>query len=102
MKRGGLLAMLLIAAACTPTGRPLTSDNPFIGSRDRPNVIRIEVQNLNFADARLSALRDGGSRISLGTVGGKQDRTFSVDWPMIEDIRIEINLLAGQIGRVHV
>jgi len=95
-KRASATLVLIVAvAACAPTGRRLSGDNPFTTSTERPNRIRIEVQNLNFADARLFAIRSAGNRISLGTVGGKQDATFDIDWTMNQDLRIEINLLAG-------
>ena len=57
--------------------------------------LRIEVTNLNFNDARLYVLRGSGSRQSLGRVGGKQDATFDITWRLDEDIRIQIDLLAG-------
>lgn len=96
-----LLMLALVTVGCAQTGRPLAgggggvSDDPFSTSTDRPNRIRIEVRNLNFADARLYAIRDGGARMSLGSVTGKTDASFTLDWRLNQDIRIEINLLAG-------
>lgn len=97
---GTLLLLVVATAGCLQTGRPLSgggsrSDDPFGTSTERPNRIRIDVRNLNFQDARLYVIRGGGARRSLGSVGGKQDETFTVDWNMNDDIRIEINLLAG-------
>ena len=87
------LTLLLGLSGCASSGRRLNGD-PFSGSADRPDSIRLEVQNLNFADARLYII-DGARRRSLGTVGGKQDASFTVPWGFNEDVRIEINLLAG-------
>lgn len=93
-----VLACALILPGCAQGGRSISSGDPFsgaIGSQDRPNRIRIEVRNMNFADARLYALRDGGTRISIGTITGKSDQTYDIDWRFNQDIQIEINLLAG-------
>ena len=88
-----LLALLMLSLACTTQGRRLDSE-PFTTSTERPDSVLLEVQNLNFSDARLYALRDG-QRISLGRVGGKQDARFTIPWRFNQDLRIEINLLAG-------
>lgn len=94
MRRVGLAALAaltLSTAGCASAGNQ--SASPF--SEDgRPDSVRIEVLNLNFNDARLYALRDA-ERLSLGTVGGKQDATFTIPWDFSQDLRIEINLLAG-------
>lgn len=87
------LTLLLGLTGCTTTGRQLGGD-PFSNSAGRPSSVRIEVRNLNFADARLYIV-GGARRRSLGTVGGKQDASFTVSWDFNEDVRIEINLLAG-------
>ena len=95
MKRHGavVFAVLTVAVACTTQGRRLDSE-PFTTSTERPDSVRLEVQNLNFSDARLYAIRDG-QRITLGRVGGKQDAQFTIPWRFNQDLRIEINLLAG-------
>lgn len=92
---GPVVATALVALmGCSAQGRAL-GDDPFAsGSDDRPSRIRIEVMNLNFNDARLYAIRDGG-RITIGTVGGKQDGSFTLEWRYSQDLRIQIDLLAG-------
>ena len=103
MRRLQLFALALMLTACATSGRPLggggaaagDAEDPFSSSTSRPSQIRIEVQNLNFQDARLYALRSSGTRVSLGSVGGKTDAVFDVDWQFNMDLRIEINLLAG-------
>ena len=52
------------------------------------------VQNRNFADARLYTYRRG-TRSLLGTVTGKTDRNFVLDWNQTDPMYMEINLVAG-------
>lgn len=59
--------------------------------------IIIEVQNDNFHDATVYAVRSG-LRQRLGFVGGFTKDTFKFLWPS-GDLRIEINFLAG--GRYY-
>lgn len=92
MRPSACALMLALALAGCGSARS-SADGPF-SSTDRPNSVRIEVLNLNFQEARLYALRDN-ERLSLGTVGGKQERTFTLPWNLHQDLRIEINLLAG-------
>ena len=89
-----ILGLLLSLGGCASTGRTVAGGDPFTSSEDRPQSIRVEVQNLNFADARVYAVRNG-QRIIMGTVGGKDDATFTVRWEFSQSLRIEINLLAG-------
>ncbi len=87
-----LALMALFIVGCGGT-RAAQSDEPF-SSTGRPPRIRLLVQNRNFADARLYAIRRG-SRDALGIVGGKQDAEFTLDWVTSEDLQIEIDMLAG-------
>lgn len=91
-RRGLLVAALVIAACATP--REPTQAQPFAGADDRATTIRLIVQNRNFADARLYVLRRG-ARSALGTVGGKQDAEFTLDWLLPEPMQVEIDMLAG-------
>lgn len=88
-----VLTLLSVAVACATPGQRRYSE-PFTTSTERPDSVLLEVQNLNFSDARLYAIRDG-QRMSLGRVGGKQDARFTIPWRFSQDLRIEINLLAG-------
>jgi len=83
----------LACAACATAG-PRLSNNDAWSSTDRPPQVRLIVQNRNFSDARLYAVRRS-ARESLGIVGGKQDAEFMLEWPSPEPLRIEINMLAG-------
>ncbi|MBW3535157.1 MAG: hypothetical protein KY453_08075 [Gemmatimonadetes bacterium] len=86
-----LVPLVLIASACG-SATSASSADPFerAGSRN----IRIEVTNLNFNDATLHALR-GGERHRLGTVTGKGSASYTMDWPLPQPLRIQIDLLAG-------
>jgi hypothetical protein len=88
-----VLTLLTVAVACATQGQRLDSE-PFTTSTERPDSVLLEVQNLNFSDARLYAIRDG-RRMTLGRVGGKQDARFTIPWRFSQELRIEINLLAG-------
>lgn len=86
------LAAVLVSSACASSNRagelePFTQVGP-------PSSIRVIVQNLNFSEARLYAIRRG-MRTSLGIVGGKQDAEFTIDWSIPDPLQIEIHLLAG-------
>jgi len=81
-----LLAVLL--AGCASAGG---SENPF---SERQSQIRLHVLNLNWADARLYVHRSS-QRVPLGTVAGKGEETFTLDWPMSYPLRVEFDLLAG-------
>lgn len=68
--------------------------NPFDGDRGM-RWIRIEVQNHNWSDATLHALR-GAERHRLGVVIGKTDARYVMEWPTSMQLRIEIDLLAAE------
>lgn len=82
------LLALLALPACATAG----SDTVFSGGGDGP--IQVEVQNRNFLDATVLVFRDG-TRIRLGIVNGKTDRTFSVDWSPNLLMVIRVDFLAG-------
>jgi hypothetical protein len=92
MKRSLQLALLLSMAGCAAAGTG--ASDPFAGG-GREDTVLLRVRNINFADARLYTIRRGASRQLLGSVGGKQDAEFTLDWEFSEPLRIEINLLAG-------
>lgn len=86
------LLLALAVGACASTGS--TGGDPF---SDAPGAeeIRIEIQNLNFADATVWALVQSGRRIRLGTVRGKSDSVFTLPWDFSLPLRMEIDLVAG-------
>jgi hypothetical protein len=88
----GVLPVLLILGACG--GMSGTVDDPFADFGDR-NLFRIYVENNNYYDARVYAIAGGGARQSLGFVGGKTDHVFTVPWSFSNELRVEINMVAG-------
>jgi len=88
----GVLPALWVFSACGGVSSSL--DDPYAAARDR-NEFRLFVQNDNFYDARIYALASGTTRRQIGTVGGKTDAVFTVPWAFSNDLRVEINLLAG-------
>ena len=84
------LVVAVFAGGCAGS----RTDNPFQGGAQGERSIRVEVRNLNFADATLYAYR-GSERIRMGIVTGKTDAEFTVPWTVTVPLRIEIDLLAG-------
>jgi hypothetical protein len=93
-RRVGVLGAALVALALSgcATGSRTGDVDPF--NEARPTSVRIIVQNRNFSDARLYTHRRGARKL-LGSVTGKQDAEFTIDWDMTDPLSIEIDLLAG-------
>ena len=79
--------------ACASSSTPGSETEPFTQSGP-PRTITIVVQNRNFAYARLYVFRRG-ARQSLGSVTGKTEEEFTLDWDFTDPIQIEIDLVAG-------
>ncbi len=94
-----VLLAALTAASCTGTpGRPT---DPFTtGPRAGAGRIQVQVQNLNFNDASVYAIRRG-QRIRLGTVTGKSDKNFTMDWNSAVPLRFEVQIIGGQDCRIR-
>jgi hypothetical protein len=92
-----LVACLLLAA----TGCGTTSRSPFADSAARGDEqIQIRIENHNFNDATVHALR-GGMRVRLGTATGKSDEDFRVRWNSTLAIGFEISMVGGGECRVR-
>lgn len=93
MARRALRLLFVLAPAlligCTTTSRA----NPF-EEGGAAQVIRISVENQQFNDARVTAIRPGG-RTTLGTVGGNQRESFRIPWSPNDQLELEVDLLAG-------
>jgi len=91
-----LIFLPIIAGACGSG----TSRNPFDGSAPGPTGerIRIEVQNLNFNDATVWALRSS-QRIRVGRVTGKTDQMFDIAWNTATPIAFQVDVVSGRACR---
>ena len=79
----------LTLAACSGTRE---ASNPFeTGSGARS--IQINVENNNFNDATIRAVSRSERR--LGVVSGNSRESFTLPWPTVDDLRIRIDILAG-------
>lgn len=79
-----------------------TAPSPFDGSASRGSTaedpIRVEIQNLNFNDITVWAVRQG-QRVRLGRVTGKTDETFRIQWNPAIPIYIVIDVTGGRSCR---
>ena len=72
-------------------GNPFDPSPPE-GTADR---IRVEVQNLNFNDVTVWAMRSS-QRIRVGRVTGKTDQTFTIEWNVAVPISFRVDVVAGR------
>lgn len=87
-----LLALTAAAGAgCALSSREAPS--PFEGSGPSARSIRVSVVNNNFNEATIRALYHSERR--LGVVPGNGRADFSLQWPSINELRIRIDVLAG-------
>lgn len=86
------LAFVLVTCSACGSGRAL---NPFDPSSvgGAQNRIRIEVQNLNFNDVTVWAMRQQTQRIRVGRVTGKTDQTFTIQWNLAEPISFRVDVV---------
>ena len=91
-RRVALLGLVALVAACGPR----TSDSPFTGARGgEVEEIRLTVENRNFNDLRVRTVSTRGPQ-PLGQVGGNTSRVFRIPWRALDEIRFEIEVLAGE------
>ncbi len=94
MSRTVVVALLAVVATVTACGGGRATANPFSRGRGAPTSIQIFVDNQNFSDMTLLAVTIRG-RQPLGRIGGSTQRTFTMDWQGLDEIRIRMELLAG-------
>jgi hypothetical protein len=96
-----LCALVILPGIVTACGGG-TAQNPFDGSTATPGGerIRIEVQNLNFNDATVWALRSS-QRIRVGRVTGKTDQMFDIAWNTAQPIAIQVDVVSGRGCRTN-
>ena len=87
--RWTVLSAALLVAGCT-SSRELPS--PF-ESGGGSGGIRVTALNNNFNEATVRAIYRGERR--LGIVPGNGRASFSLPWPATDDLRIRIDILAG-------
>lgn len=97
-----LVLTLLGAVGCGASRNEAPS--PFEGGRSRGSTaddpIRVDVQNLNFNDVTIWAVRQG-QRIRLGRVTGKTDESFRVEWNLALPIYFVIDVTGGRSCRTN-
>jgi hypothetical protein len=84
-------SLVVAATSCGPFAREPRSGWD-IAQRGAEQFV-LQVENRNFADARLYA-RWNGDRRRIGTVGGNQTEYFTLDWDS-RQLRLEVDFLAG-------
>lgn len=84
------IAVAVFAAGCALL--PGSNVKPDEFDEEVPEYLSVEVQNDNFYDATIYAVRLG-QRIRIGWVGGHTTQTFQFKWPAL-DLSFEIALLA--------
>ena len=92
-RRVKYLAMAAVAVALAGCAGSVERSNPFEGGNAAARSIRINVVNNNFNEATLRAVARTERR--LGIVPGNGRESFTVAWPTVDDLRIRIDLLAG-------
>jgi len=85
-----LLALTLAGCAQGAIRNPFASG----GRRGGDERVQVSVQNHNFLDATVHAVR-GAERMRLGEVTGKSDKTFTVQWRFTLPMELEIHLIGG-------
>jgi hypothetical protein len=92
-RASAVLALALGLAACA---KP-QAKNPFAapGTGRGEGSIRVRIENQNFGDATIHAIR-GGERIRLGQVTGKSEKDFTMRWTFSLPLEFEVHIIGGQ------
>lgn len=90
MRRLLAISILALIPGCSSS----EAQNPFEGGgTTAARSIRINVRNQNFNEATLRSVARTERR--LGTVPGNGEQSFTMTWPAVNDLRIQIDILAG-------
>ncbi len=84
------MLLLVATSACSTRG----SGSPFTGTTNAQIVI--EVNNQGFNQATVWILSSSGEQ-RLGTLNGKVQRSFTVQWPRSDYLRLRVRVM-GQRG----
>ncbi len=94
-----LILTSLTAQACI--GGMGRVGDPFARSQGlEGGQLEVEVQNLNFNDLMVFAVKHG-QQIRLGSVTGKSEGRFVVDWDFAVPVQFRIDLVGGQSCRIR-
>ncbi len=91
MKRWALLCVAVASLSACTGSREVR--NPFDRSPAAAGLIRIDVVNDNFNEATVRAVARTERR--LGVVPGNGRESFTLPWPVVDDLRVRIDVLAG-------
>lgn len=86
----GVLLTAWVASGCAGSAQP---SNPFDSRGSGAESVRVNVVNNNFNEATLRAIYRTERR--LGVVSGNSEASFDVPWLGVNDLRIRIDILAG-------
>ena len=99
MSRSVLLAATVVAlAGCAGASREVS--DPFEGGAVASRAIQINVVNNNFNEATIRSV--GRTERRLGIVSGNGRETFTLVWPTVDNLRIRIDILAGDAFTTNV
>ena len=90
--------LVLVTVAATSACGALANNtpNPFDGAaRSGEDRLRIQIQNMNFNDVTVYAV-SSGQRVRLGTVTGKTDESFQIDWNFANPISFQVDVIGGR------
>lgn len=91
-----VLLILLLPTAGGCFSRMGEARDPFSGTpSETEGRIRVEVQNLNFNDATIYAVR-GGQEIRVGRLTGKTDERYNLSWAFTLPLQFRIDLVGGR------
>lgn len=88
-----MVVAALVATGCASGSREVPSPFEGGGGGGGSGSIRVNAVNNNFNEATVRALYRGERR--LGIVPGNGRASFNMPWPAINDLRVRIDLLAG-------
>lgn len=93
LRLSAVLALVVGVTACAKS----TTKNPFAppGTGRGEGSIQVLIENQNFGDATIHAIR-GGERIRLGQVTGKSEKSFTVRWTFSLPLEFEVDIIGGQ------
>ena len=100
LRTAALALLALSLPACVKGRGRATNHFAPAGSRGDDGQVQVRVDNQNFGDATIHALR-GGERFRLGEVTGKSEKSFTVRWTFTLPMEFEVHLTGGQGCRVR-